>query len=314
MMGTGAFALPTFEALYQTRHEVVGLVTQPKREEHGRREASESPLRRVAETHGTPILDPQSINTDEARAELAALRPDLLVVADYGQILSDASLLMARLGGINLHGSLLPKYRGAAPVNWALLKGEAETGVTVIQMTTGLDAGPALAQGVIAIEARETAVELEQRLSRLGAPLIAEIIDQLAEGKQSALPQDQSQATRAPRLKKQNGVIDWSRTATEIHNQVRGLEPWPRTFTFWHRKGATPLRMILFPVEVVEWAGSESPGTVLEAAGDRLVIATGGGALRVLGAQPAGKRALGTAEFLRGYPVQVGDRFGPEGP
>lgn len=313
MMGTGPFAAPTFQALYDTPHEVLALVTQPVRTQQGRRELATSPMRLVAQEHGTPILDPESINTDEARARLAEFRPDLFIVADYGQILSAETLAVAPLGGINLHGSLLPKYRGAAPINWALYRGDAETGVTVIHMTPRVDAGPTLAQARTAIDPDENAVELEARLAALGAPLVCQTIDELAAGHTRSLPQDPAQASPARRLRKTDGEIRWSRSAQEIKNQIRALEPWPKTYTFWHRPGGAPLRLILgrsavFPGE----ASDAQPGTVIDASDGKLSVSTGSGALAILEVQPAGKRLLSSQEFLRGYPVKAGERFGPE--
>lgn len=311
MLGTGPFAAPTFAALLASRHEVAGLVTQPPREEQGRKKAAASPCRVLAEGRGLPILAPASINTPEARGELADWRPELLVVCDYGQILSPETLALARLGGVNLHGSLLPRYRGAAPVNWALYHGDAETGVTVIHMTPRLDAGPALAVGRLAIDPDETAPELEARLAQLGAPLVLETIDRLERGEARPAPQRDAQATRARRLRKSDGAIDWSRSALEIKNQIRALEPWPRAFTYWRRAGAAPLRLIPGAVDVVDEPSDEPCGTVTAAAGPRLVVAAGRGQVAWRAAQPEGKRRLSIEELLRGYPVRVGDRFGP---
>lgn len=310
-MSTGPFAVPLFRALYGTLHQVVGLVTQPPRA--GRPGASTAnPLREIAAEHQTPVLDPESINTDQARTELSRLAPELFIVADYGQILSAETLAVARLGGINLHGSLLPKYRGAAPINWALYHGDAETGVTVLHMTPRVDAGPMLAQARTPIDPDETAVELERRLAELGAPLVVRAIGDVMRGRGTALPQDASLASPARRLRKGDGAIDWSRPAEAIKNQIRALEPWPRTFTFWHRPGGQPVRLILGQSSVV--AGRQSgaaPGTVAPAE-QELTVTTGSGELRIHEMQPAGKRMLAAAEFLRGYPVKAGDRFGPQ--
>jgi len=313
VIGTGPFAAPTFRALYDTPHEVLALVTQPLRAARPGREPPPSPMRAVAAEHGTPILDPEKINTDEARAELARLEPELFVVADYGQILSAETLAIAPRGGINLHGSMLPKYRGAAPINWAIYHGDAETGVTVIQMTPRVDSGPALAQARTAIDPEENAVELETRLAALGAPLVCQTIDDLAAGRAQSLLQDPALASPARRLQKTDGAIDWSRSAREIKNQIRALEPWPKTYTFWRRPAGEPLRLILGRCEVRPLAGSaSSPGTVIEAAGDQLLIAAGDGSLALGELQPAGKRLLSAEELLRGYPVRAGERFGPE--
>lgn len=313
MMGTGPFAAPTFRALYNTPHEVVALATQPVRSQRGGRDAPTSPMRLVAQEHGTPILDPENVNSDEARAELARFKPDLFIVADYGQILSSETLAVAPHGGINLHGSLLPKYRGAAPINWAIFRGDAQTGVTVIHMTPRVDAGPTLAQARTEIDPDENAVELEARLAELGAPLLCRTIDDLAAGRVSFLPQDPALASPARRLRKTDGQIDWSRSAREIKNQVRALEPWPRTYTFWHRPGGAAVRLILGRCDArSQGAPSAAPGTVVEAAGGSLVVSTGDGALALLEVQPAGKRLLTSDEFLRGYPIQAGERLGPE--
>jgi methionyl-tRNA formyltransferase len=315
MMGTGPFAVPAFQQLYEARHDVPLLVTRPLRMHRGKEVEPASPMRDIAHEHATPIYDPENINTPESRQQLAGLGADLLVVCDYGQILAPETLSTARLGGINLHGSLLPKYRGAAPINWALFNGDTETGVTVIHMTPKVDAGPCIAQGATSIDPEETAVELESRLAEMGAWLVRRTIDALAEGRLEALPQDPSLASRAPRLKKSDGAIDWSRPALSIKNQVRALEPWPRTYTFWHRTDGAAVRIILGPIDVEETAGPSPPsGTVLEASGNRLVIAAGQGAVAPRTIQLAGKRPMSVAEFLRGHKIRPGDRFGVEGP
>lgn len=318
-MGTGPFAVPSFLAMLEPGvrargHEVVALVTQPARVGRGNRPVPPSPMRAAAESRGVAILDPESINTEESQALVRALRPELFIVADYGQILSNATLDIARLGGINLHGSLLPKYRGAAPINWAIYKGDPETGVTVIQMSSKVDAGACLAQGRLTIDPEENAVELEHRLAALGAPLVVEIVDRLAVGAVQPIVQDPALATPARRLRKTDGEVDWSRAACEIKSQVRALEPWPRTASHWLRPAGEPVRVILSRVAVREVVGSErdaAPGTVVVAAKDELAIAAGSGVLVIRELQPAGKRAMPAGEFLRGNPVKVGEKFGP---
>jgi methionyl-tRNA formyltransferase len=310
VMGTGPFAVPVFEALLATDHEVVVLVTQPLGAPRGSRSPAVSPMRQAAQAHGTPIFDPEDVNAESTRARLATYDADLLVVCDYGQILSPETLATARLGGINAHGSLLPKYRGAAPVNWAIYHGESETGVSIIHMTPRVDAGPVIAQAATPIDPEETAEQLEARLAEMGAWLARRAIDSLESGRLEALPQDPSQASKAPRLKKTDGLIDWSRPAVDVKNHVRAVQPWPKAYTFWHRSEDDRLRLIVGPLKVVE-SPDAAPGTVLEAAGDRLIVATGQGAARLTEVQPAGKRMLTPAEFLRGYRVQPGDRFGP---
>jgi len=318
MMGTGPFAVPTFRALYETRHRVVALATAPLRTHRGQPVEPISSIREVAREHGTPIVDPEDVNAPDSLARLAACNADLLVVCDYGQILSPATLATARRGGINLHASLLPKYRGAAPINWAVYNGETETGVSIIEMTPRIDAGGCLAQTRVAIGPDETAAELEVRLAEIGARLVCETIDLLESGRAQAIPQDASLVSKAPRLKKTDGAIDWSRSALAIKNHIRAMEPWPKTYTFWHRPDGPPVRLILGPASVVEASVGAAvelppqPGTVLEASGDRLVIAAGKDALTPASVQPSGKRPMPIAEFLRGYHVRPGDRFGEE--
>jgi len=326
MIATGPFAVPTFRALYGTPHAVSALVTAPLRTHRGQAVPPPSALREIAEGHGTAVYDPEDINAPVAQSWLAEQAVDLLIVCDYGQILKPATLAAARLGGINLHGSLLPKYRGAAPINWAVYHGETETGVSVIHMTPQVDAGPIIAQARTAIGPDETAAELEPKLAELGAGLVVQAVDRLAAGPVEPLPQDIAQASRAPRLKKTGGRIDWTRPAAAIKNQIRALEPWPKTYTFWHRRTGSPVRLILGPVQVLSGVQGDGPifvdtktepapvglpGTVLEAAGSRLVVAAGEGAILVQSVQPAGKRMMSAEEFLRGHAVEPGERFGP---
>lgn len=311
MMGTGPFAVPTFCGLYETHHTVVTLVTGPLKDR--RPGAPANPMRDTAHEHATPIFDPEDVNSADSQGRLAALDADLFVVCDYGQILSAAVLAASRLGGINLHASLLPKYRGAAPINWAIYHGETQTGVSVIHMTPRIDAGPVIAQAATPIEPDETAVELEARLSDFGAWLTRRAIDTVESGDLQALPQDPALASKAPRLKRTDGLIDWTRPAAAIKNHVRAMESWPKTYTYWHRSSGAPVRLILGPVAVLPGASPATPpGTVVEAAKDRLVIASAEGAVLIHGVQPAGKRMLAIREFLNGHRVQPGDRFGPE--
>jgi methionyl-tRNA formyltransferase len=327
MMGTGPFAVPTLLGLYESRHPVLALVTRPAREVHGKRQSEVNPMRELAAQRGTRIHEPESINGPAARVVLASYQPDLFVVCDYGQILAPQTLEVARFGGINLHASLLPKYRGAAPINWAIYHGETRTGVTIIHMTPRVDAGPAIAQAAMPIGPEDNAAELEPRLAKLGAPLVIRAIDELEAGTARAIEQDPAEATRAPRLSKELGAVDWSHAAAAISNQVRALQPWPKTYTFWHRPAGEPLRLILEKVHVEPRAAavsaisdakgvppapvsSQAPGTVVEAHGARLIVVTGTETLAIDAIQPAGKRVLSTAEFLRGYGVRPGERFG----
>ncbi len=313
LMATGPFAVPTFRALYETRHTVAALVTAPLRTHRGRPVPPISCLREIAAEHGTPILDPEDVNQPEFQAALARRDGDLLVVCDYGQILSSATLTACRHGGINLHASLLPKYRGAAPIQWAIYHGDTETGVTIIHMTPQLDAGPCVAQARVPIGAEETAEELEPRLAKVGARLVCQTIEALEGGTVQPLAQDATLASKAPRLKKTDGLIDWSRPAVAVKNQVRALVPWPASYTFWHHSGGPPLRLILGPMTVLDCSTGVPPGTVVAADGQRLVIACGRGAVAPRNVQPAGKRAMAVDEFLRGHALRPGNRLGAEG-
>ncbi len=321
MMGTGLFAEPTLEALLAGPHPVVGLVTQPDRAagaERGSTRQTGRGMKNIATEKGIPVLQPESINTPEGVAALRELRPDLLVVAAYGQILSRDLLAVPPHGGINVHASLLPKFRGAAPIAWAIYHGETQTGVTIIKMSVSLDAGDMLAQEAIDIGAEETAGEVEARLAPLGARLALQVIEQIQNGTAQGRKQDQSQVTKAPKLKKENGLIDWSRTAEQVCNQIRAMQPWPTAYTFWHRAGQEPLRLIVTraTVSTVGSPPGYEPGNVLVgAAAPSLWVAAGSNtAVDIRELQPAGKRRMTAEEFLRGRKPQAGDRFGPETP
>ncbi|TVP95401.1 MAG: methionyl-tRNA formyltransferase [Planctomycetaceae bacterium] len=321
-MGTGPFAVPAFEALTAAGYEIVSVVTRPAPPVRSRRGPPPSPVREFANSLSLPLIDPPSINDPAVIAELNSLRPDLLVVCDYGQILAGDTLAVARLGGINLHGSLLPAYRGAAPVQRALLAGDAVTGVSVIHMTPRLDGGPILASAETPILPDETAGELEYRLARLGVEPTLQATALLAvwDGHQPiGTPQDPTKVCRAPRLSKDEGRIDWSRTAAQLDWHIRGMSPWPGAFTELQiDPDKPPLRISIrqasaLPSDEV-WPTSPSaefpPGTLRDDA--ELIIATGQGNLRIDRLQVAGRGEIGGNEFLRGYRLQRGARLGSD--
>jgi methionyl-tRNA formyltransferase len=323
MMGTGAFAEPTFEALFATPHQVVGLVTQPDGPQghvRGSTRRIGPGMKGIAEKHGVPVFQPESINTPEGIAALQGLRPDLLVVAAYGQILSPEVLSVPPLGGINVHASLLPKYRGAAPIAWAIYHGETRTGVTIIKMSPSLDAGDMLAQEALDIGLTETAGELETRLAPLGARLAAQVIEQIAAGTVHGIKQDKTLATKAPKLKKEHGLIDWGRSAAQVCNHVRAMQPWPTPYTFLHREGKPPVRVIVTQAHTTAPypLPSSPPGSIVLAAHIHppllLVKAGDEFGVGIAELQPAGKKRMSAAEFVRGHPVEPGDHFGPESP
>ena len=234
MMGTGDFAVPTFQSLYETNHKVVGLFTQPDRTGHGHHRNLQNPMKELSLRHETPVFQPEKINTVEALADLRELEADLFVVAAYGQILSPELLSIPRLGSINVHASLLPKYRGAAPVAFAILNGDAETGVSIIQVLPQLDAGPIFAVARTPIGAEETAGQLEDRLARLAVEIVPGVIERISSGVMCPLVQAETLATRAPKLKKEMGAIDWTKSAAQVDWQIRAMQPWPNPYTFLH--------------------------------------------------------------------------------
>jgi methionyl-tRNA formyltransferase len=327
MMGSGTFAEPTFSALLQGPHPVVGLVTQPDRaigQERGSTRQTGRGMKNIAAEHNIPIFQPESINTPEGIEGLRALQPDLLVVAAYGQILSRDVLTVPVKGGINVHASLLPKYRGAAPVAWAISHGETQTGVTIIRMSVALDAGDMLAQETIDIGPDETAGELESRLAGVGASLATRVVDQIATDTVRGIKQDKIQATKAPKLTKEHGLIDWSRPGRDVCNQIRAMQPWPTAYTFWHhlrqravREGeapAEPMRLIIYAAKAIGMESDENfaPGQILSLENsNRLAVATGDRtSVEILELQPAGKRRMPVAEFLRGHHPKAGDLLG----
>ena len=320
MMGTGAFAEPTFEALLGSGRQVVGLVTQPDRvigKERGSTRQARRGIKEIAVERGIPVYQPESINTSEGVATLQSWSPDLLVVAAFGQILSKDVLATAKHGGINVHASLLPKYRGAAPIAWAIYHGEKQTGVTIIKMSVYLDAGNILAQEAVDIGTEETAGELEARLAPLGAKLALPVIEQIEAGTATGIAQDKSLITKAPKLTKEHGLIDWTRTAEQVCNQIRAMQPWPTAYTFLHRGGDSSSRVIVCRAKVnndVDFEIGRSPGQIAsQGAPVRLYAGAGAGtSAEIVELQPAGKRRMTAADFLRGHPLQPGDRFGPE--
>lgn len=313
MLGTGDFALPTFLHLLNTRHNVVTLVTQPDRPQGRKQELIPSAIKLAAITHEIPVFQPENVNAADSLAAIRAWNPDLLVTAAYGQILSAELLLIPRLSGINLHGSILPAYRGAAPVARAIQNGEIETGITVIFMTPRIDAGGMLKVLKTSIDPNETAGMLEDRLAKLGAPLVTDAIAELAEGVAKVIPQQKSKVTKAPKLRKEDGLIEWSHSARSVHDQVRAMQPWPVAYSYLYRTyqpDVEPLRVIIHQTEPLDLAPNAPPGTILTAIGDLLVVATGSDAVRVLDVQIAGKKTMPASDFLRGHRIISGDHFG----
>ncbi len=317
VMGTGPFAVPMFRGLVASTHAIAAVVTRPDHAPPGRRPPP-NPMREAAVAAGLPILAPEKVNDPDAVASIAALAADLLVVCDYGQILAPALLAVAPLGGVNLHGSLLPRHRGAAPVQWTILAGDPLAGVSVIHMTPALDAGNVILARATPVGPRETAAELEARLAELGAGAVIEAIERLQAAVSAGvpvagvgIPQEASAATRAPRLAKADGIVDWSWPAARIERLRRALEPWPRATTFFTRADGVRQRLVLADVAVEPTATSATPGTVTATTNDHIVVACGDGtSLSILRLVPEGRREMSAAEFLRGSPLAAGARLG----
>ncbi|MFM9024441.1 MAG: methionyl-tRNA formyltransferase [Planctomycetaceae bacterium] len=317
VMGTGPFAVPMFESLVDSPHAIAAVVTRPDHAPPGRRPPA-NPMRAAAAAAGLPILDPERVNDPATLAAIQALAADLLVVCDYGQILSAALLAAAPLGGINLHGSLLPRHRGAAPVQWTILEGDPLAGVSVIHMTPALDAGHVILARATPVGPRETAAELEGRLAALGAGAVVEAIERLeaavaagTPATAAGIPQEADKATRAPRLTKADGLVDWSWPAVRIERLRRALEPWPRATTFFSRADGVRQRLVLADVQVAPAGVAANPGTVTSTTDGRLEVACGAGtALEIRRLVPEGRREMSAAEFLRGSPLAAGARLG----
>ncbi|MCY4601509.1 MAG: methionyl-tRNA formyltransferase [Acidobacteria bacterium] len=309
--GTPAFAVPTLERLLASPHPVVAAVTQPDRPRGRGRRVSESPVKQYATAGGVPVLQPERMKDPAFMDALADLAPDLGVVAAYGRMLPDALLALPRLGMINVHASLLPKYRGAAPIHRAVMAGEPETGITIIRLVREMDAGPMLRRAAAPIGPDDTSETLDGTLARLGAAVLMEAVDELDRGCAIEEDQDHALATFAPRLTREDGVIDWTRPARVLHDQVRGLHPWPRAAC--HLDGA---RYLLHRTAVAARppaspaGGTARPGQVIEAADGRLVVAAGADtALAILEIQPEGGRPLPARAFLAGRRVRPGAIF-----
>jgi len=303
-MGTPDFAVPVLTALADTQR-VVGVVTQPDRPAGRGRRLASSPVKQVALERGLPLSQPQSLRTPEAVAQLAAWEPEVIVVAAFGQILRQDVLDLPPHGCLNVHASLLPRWRGAAPVPAAILAGDELTGVTIMRMDAGLDTGPILAQREETIRPGDTREVLEKRLARLGAALLVETLPAYLAGERVPQPQPEEGVTYAGQLRKGDGLLDWSLPAVELDRRARAFTPWPGAFTTWHGRRLKVLRAVPLP----GWRGDAPPGTVFALA-DGMAVATGEGSLRLEEVQLAGKRPMDAVAFLRGQRDFVGSRLG----
>jgi methionyl-tRNA formyltransferase len=302
-MGTPRAAVPTLRQVLNDGHEVVAVWTQPDKPAGRGNKVSFTPVKEFALAHGLSVYQPARIKNDEAKQLFASHDADVAVVVAYGRILPDEFLRAPRRGCINVHFSLLPLYRGAAPANWAIVKGEIETGVTTMFIEPTLDTGPILLQRKTPIGEKETAPELMQRLAEIGAELLGETLARLDD--LTPRPQHDADATFAPVLKKEDGLIDWSQSAFEIERRVRGFQPWPNAYTTYNAKGLT-----IWSAEPSSIAGA-TPGEIVVAQRDELVVSCGEEtSLRLIEVQPQARKRIAARDFINGMHLKVGDRFG----
>ncbi|MCX8011902.1 MAG: methionyl-tRNA formyltransferase [Desulfobacterota bacterium] len=308
-MGTAQFAVPSLKILLSRSENIVGVFTQPDRPQGRGLKLKISPVKDLALSNQLLIFQPEKINQEESVKIIKQLKPELIVVVSFGQILSSRILSVPQFGAINLHASLLPKYRGAAPINWAILRGERETGVTTILMDKGMDTGDILLQKKVEILPHENAGELHDRLALIGAEVLSETIEKLKQGILTPQKQNESEASYAPVLKKENGIIDWEKPADDIYNHIRGMNPWPGAFTFLSGK--------IFKIHRAKRIGDSAatkflPGKVLDASEEGIIVATAKGLIILTEVQLENHKRMSASLFLRGNPIPIGTRLGKE--
>lgn len=303
--GTPQFAVPTLEALLASHHAVVAVVTQPDRPRGRGQKTSDAPVKASAIAHSIQVLQPPRLKDPEFLQALAALDADIGVVAAYGKILTQTVLDTPPLGMVNVHASLLPRHRGAAPIHRAIMAGDAETGITIMRVVQALDAGPMIAAAKRRIGPDETSAEVERDLAQMGATLLVDTLDRI--GSLPELAQDEASATYAPRLTKEDGVVDWTRSAADIHNQVRGLHPWPHAYSFLDGQRVILLRSTR-ELEGADTPAANQPGGIAVTK-DALLVTTGQGVLRILELQSEGKRPMAARDFLAGRKLPGDARF-----
>ena len=303
-MGTPDFAVPSLQALIASNHQVVAVITQPDKKKGRGKKLTPPPIKVVADKADIPILQPLKIKTEEFLEQLRSFTPDIIVVAAYGRILPATILNLPPLGCVNVHGSLLPRHRGAAPIQWAVINGDREVGVTIMKMDEGMDTGAILLPASITVTGDETAGTLFEKLAKLGADTLITALSRLQQGDLPPIEQDHEKATKAPPLNKEMGLLDWSKSAKELHCLIRGLDPWPSAYTYHDG-----IRYRLFSPEVVNKHMDAEPGTILLADKQGLLIATGKDALLIKELQPEGKKRLSIEAFLCGHAIANGSKF-----
>jgi methionyl-tRNA formyltransferase len=300
-MGTPEFAVPSLKALLRSDHTVVGVVTQPDRPKGRGQELAVSPIKQLAVQHNVPILQPLKMKDPAFLEALSAWKPDLIAVAAFGRILPKTILDLPPRGCVNVHASLLPKYRGAGPIQWAIINGEHETGITTMLMDEGMDTGGMLLQEKMPIAPDDTAGTLSAKLAEAGGKLLIETLARLEKDSLVPQPQDHARATMAPLLKKEDGLLDWTLMAEQLANRVRGLSPWPGAYTF--AKGD---RWTICRASATGQSVSETPGTIHSTTKDAILVTTGKGLLAITELQPANSRRMTAAQYLAGHPLTPG--------
>lgn len=303
-MGTPDFSVGALEAMIEAGHEITAVVTQPDKPKGRGKEMQMTPVKECALKHGIPVLQPVKIKTPEAIAELRQYEADAFVVAAFGQIISKEILEMPRYGCINIHASLLPKYRGAAPIQRVILDGETQTGVTIMQMDEGIDTGDMLMKTVVQIDAKDTGETLHDKLAAAGAKLIVEALREIEAGNIHPEKQDDSQSCYAKMLSKSLGLIDWNKEAVVIERLIRGLNSWPSAYTYFQGK-----TMKIWEADVVEEEADGEPGTISTVTKDAIVVNTGVNKLKITVCQLEGKKRMSVKDFLLGYNVEAGVQF-----
>ena len=303
-MGTPDFAVPALQALIEGPDEVIAVICQPDKKKGRGRKLSAPPTKVLAQEHNIPVLQPTTIRTEPFLDQIKELQPDLIIVAAYGKILPGPLLHLPPLGTINVHGSLLPKYRGAAPIQWAVIKGEKETGVTIMQMDEGMDTGDILLPASIPIHDDDTAGSVFSKLAELGGKTLLDALQRLKKNKLPPIKQDDSLVSLAPLLSKEMGHLDWTRDAWELHCLIRGLDPWPSAYGFYQEK-----RYRFFKPQVVEGEVREEPGTICQADKNGILIATGTNYLLIREIQPEGKKRMDVQSYICGFTFPIGERF-----
>lgn len=309
-MGTPEFAVPVLQSLINSRHEVVAVVTQPDRPKGRGKNMQFSPVKECALAHNIPVMQPVNVSVPEVIDELRAYEPELIVVVAFGQFVTKKIREMPKYGCINVHASLLPKYRGAGPIQWAVINGEKESGVTTMYMCREIDKGDMLLKDTVTLDPKETGDSLHDKLSMMGGPLLLKTIDQLEDGSAVRIPQCEEESTYAPKLEKTMGNIDWTMDADRIERLVRGLNSWPGTFTKIHGKTVKIWDCDVVRQETLtESQAAATPGTVIVSEKDQLIVKAGNGALSLRMLQPEGKKNMTVDAYLRGYPIAQGELF-----